>query len=72
MAHDLNHSNGQLPARRTLIAHPSATPTLSEVEFLRRAARHIRLRTREDIDMASGDGSLPRRRVVTASRDARS
>ena len=45
MAHDPNHSNGQLPARRTFIDRPSAAPTLSEAEILQRAARHIRLRT---------------------------
>jgi hypothetical protein len=49
MAHDLNHTNGQLPARRTMIAPPPATPTLSEVEILQRAARHLRLRTGREL-----------------------
>ncbi|TDJ54496.1 MAG: hypothetical protein E2O40_07285 [Planctomycetota bacterium] len=50
MAHDADHSNPQLADRRRTIARPAAYPTLTEVELLQRAARHIRLRPDDRID----------------------
>ncbi len=44
MTHDADHSIPQHADRRRIIARPVAYPTLTEVELLQRAARHIRLR----------------------------
>ena len=44
MTRDADHSNLQHADRRRTVARPAAYPTLTEVELLRRAARHIRLR----------------------------
>jgi len=68
MAHDTDHSNPQHADRRRTIAPPSAYPTLTEVELLQRAARHIRLRPNGLMDLmdqvrpgeeSSSSGSMP-------------
>ena len=73
MAHDADQSIPQLADRRRTIARPAAYPTLTEVELLQRAARHIRLRPDDRMDRmgqvgpggeASSNGPLP------AARDA--
>ena len=51
MAHDTDHSNSQHADRRRTIARPAAYPTLTEVELLQRAARHIRLRPNDLMDL---------------------
>ena len=68
MTHDADHSIPQHADRRRIIARPVAYPTLTEVELLQRAARHIRLRPDDRIDRmdqvrpgaeSSSSGTLP-------------
>ena len=65
MAHDADHSKPQHADRRRTIARPVAYPTLTEVELLQRAARHIRLRPNVLMDQvrpgaeSSSSGPMP-------------
>ncbi len=52
MTHDADHSNPQHADRRRTIAPPAAYPTLTEIELLQRAARHIRLRPTDLMNQA--------------------
>jgi hypothetical protein len=59
MAHDTDHSNPQHADRRRMIARPAAYPTLSEVELLQRATRHIRLRPDGRMDQMNPMDQVP-------------
>jgi len=59
MANDADHSIPQHADRRRIIARPTAYPTLTEVELLQRAVRHIRLRPNVLMDpVPPGEESL--------------
>lgn len=51
MAPDADHPGPTHTDRRTTIARPVAGTSLSDIETLQRAARHIRLRSHERLDM---------------------
>ncbi len=62
MDHDAKHHSEHHAARRALITRPPAHANLSEIELLQRAARHIRLRTHDELttNVSDTDGSAAR------------
>ncbi len=67
MDHDAEHLTEHHAARRALIARPPAHASLSEIELLQRAARHIRLRTHDELTTAvGGAAALPAREAAGA------
>ena len=65
MDHDAEHLSEHHAARRALIARPPAHANLSEIELLRRAARHIRLRTHDEPTSIAGGTEGPSVRKAT-------
>ena len=69
MTHDADHSIPRHADRRRTIARPAAYPTLSEVELLQQAARHIRLRPNDLIDLVRPGGESSSGGAATPARD---
>lgn len=70
MDHDAEHLSEHHAARRALIARPPAHANLSEIELLRRAARHIRLRTHDELTTAVGGAAASLTREAAAARES--
>lgn len=72
MDHDAKHPGGHPRPSELSLAHPSHSHTarLSEIEFLQRAARHIRLRTHDERSIIAGGRNGSPAPGAAAARDA--
>ena len=72
MAHDAEHLSGHARPSELSLAQPchSHSSRLSEIEFLQRAARHIRLRMHDELTTISGGTNGSPAPEAAAANDA--